>query len=93
MTARALALYDPELPKGIAEAWGVPNVVRAMPDDDSEDANVAAALSGTNKALQRETEACRKRIGDIEAELGRRAGGGTPSDHTWNEWVGKSPPG
>jgi hypothetical protein len=88
VTARALALYDPELPKGIADAWGVPSAGSAMADgEDGNGVNAAAALSGSDKALQREAETHRQRISAIEAELARRACGGTPSDHAWDEWT------
>jgi hypothetical protein len=88
VTARALTLYDSELPKGIAEAWGVPSAVSVVADDEDEsDGNAAASLSGSDKALQREAETHRQRISAIEAELARRASGGAPSDHAWDEWT------
>ena len=87
VTARALALYDPELPKGIAEAWAVPGAI-AADDDDREGPSDGAALSGTTKDLQRTMETYRKRTTAIEAELARRASGGTPSDHAWDKWIG-----
>lgn len=90
VTARALALYDPELPKGIMSAWVVPKTVAAMTDDDDgEGADDAAALSGADKVLQRDMKTYRERIAAIETELARRASGGTPSDHAWDDWVRK----
>ena len=88
VTARALALYDPELPKGLADAWGVPSAVSAIADGkDGNGANAAASLSGSDKTLQQEAETHRERISAIEGELARRARGGTPSDHAWDEWT------
>lgn len=46
VTARALMLYDPELPKGIAEAWGVPRVVSAMADSEDDPYATAAPHAG-----------------------------------------------
>jgi hypothetical protein len=91
VTARALALYDPELPKGITDAWAVPTLSAVSDEQDEEKTNGAAGVSGTDKILHREMEICRNRMRDIEAELARRASGGTPSDHAWDEWVRKDP--
>ena len=88
ITARALQLYDPELPKGITEAWRAPNPVSFIADEqDDEGANEAAMLSGSDKALQGALEAYRRRMAAVEGEIARRAKGGTPSDHAWDKAV------
>jgi hypothetical protein len=83
VTARALELYDPELPKGIAKAWRVEaKDTVATEREDGED-SPEAALIGTDAGLDRALERRRKQVAHIEAELARRANGGTPSDHAW----------
>jgi hypothetical protein len=94
VTARALELYDPKLPKGLTEAWGTPNPIAGIAEgDDAGEAYAGGGLSLGEGTLKRELEACRKRVGAIEAELARRASGGARSDHAWAEWVRKEPPG
>jgi hypothetical protein len=88
VTARALALYDPELPKAIAEVWGIPNPVTVVSDEqEQEGANGKVRVSGSDKVLQEAMKTYSERVSAIEAELARRAGGGTPSDLVWDEWV------
>ncbi|MGO9699810.1 MAG: hypothetical protein ACLPX7_11175, partial [Xanthobacteraceae bacterium] len=90
ITARALELYDPKLPKGLKEAWGVPNPIAAFAEEDAQaEDNTPGGRSGSVGVLNRELEGCRKRVDQIEAELARRAAGGTASDHVWAEWVAK----
>lgn len=88
VTARALELYDPELPMAIADAWDKLNPLNAMADGEVGDvATNAKALSRPDNDLRREMREYRERISAIEAELTRRANGGTPSDITWDGWV------
>jgi hypothetical protein len=93
VTARALELYDPKLPKRLAEAWGTPNPIAAIAEEDDEGDARAGKLSESDGALKTELEACRKRVGEIEAELTRRAAGEVSSDHVWGEWVQEDLPG
>ncbi len=46
VTARALELYDPALPKGIADAWSVPRVVSATADSEGDPYATASPHAG-----------------------------------------------
>ena len=100
VTARALELYDPELPKGLADAWQNPSTVRALAGHgDGEEVEAAGdagdpapVVSEATMALEKELQTCRSRIGEIEAELARRGAGGAASDLTWAQWVQKEQP-
>jgi hypothetical protein len=94
VTARALELYDRELPKRLREAWRAPNDVAVIADEqDQAEAEGEAKLFLGERALRSELERHRARIHEIEGELARRAAGGAASDHTWAEWVANEPPG
>src|SRR5580700_9778818 len=71
-------------------APGGPTIKRLWPPAA---ATSRARLSQGDGALNRELETCRKRAGEIEAELARRVAGGAASDHVRAEWVQKDPPG
>jgi hypothetical protein len=95
VTARALELYDPALAQELAKAWGAPNAIRAMAEQGDEHGTQPAVeilIKAPLPVLEKELETCRKRIGELEAEVSRRAAGGTPSDLTWAEWVQKEQP-
>jgi hypothetical protein len=52
VTARALKLYDPDLPGQLKQEWSTPGGITAVADEESEESNEAAIRSsGTGEAL------------------------------------------
>ncbi len=89
VTARALELYDPALPKEIARAWHAAvkdNTVTEREEGEAE-YGPAMGLAATDFALKRTLETRRKQVSDIEAELQRRANGGVPAEHAGADGV------
>lgn len=95
ITARALRLYDPELPEKLIEAWRNPGVAEGIEREEQDaeaethklEAGTDKLLRGSDTALRMQLESYKAEVDKIEAELARREAGWTSSDDTWNEWV------
>jgi ParB-like nuclease domain len=83
LTARALAIYDPDLPEPLQQY-----LHEELQKQSSENDEGPREVGGTIKDLERRLLLVREQERELLAELERRkAAGETPSDATWAAWV------